>query len=146
MPFPSLAILKSWPWPQAGNLIITRSAWSTGKAFWPLINVRFRVAKVRFRQILEYFMHCSRDRGGGGAGRAIALPLLLLGFISGLQLTWKKFPWNYWTLPYGRVGCLLVRTITTRCARKDNKMQGPNGVIWLFPCFASWRAPLLPHR
>ena len=23
-----------------------------------------------------------RDRGGGGAGRAIALPLLLLGFIS----------------------------------------------------------------
>ena len=24
----------------------------------------------------------SRDRGGGGAGRAIALPLLLLGFIS----------------------------------------------------------------
>ena len=63
------------------------------------------------------------DRGGGGAGRAIALPLLLLGFISGLQLTWKKFPWNYWTLPY------LVRTITTRCARKDNKMQGPDGVI-----------------
>ena len=70
-----------------------------------------------------------RDGGGGGAGRAIALPLLLLGFISGLQLTRKKFPWNYWTLPYGRVGCLLVRTITTRCARKDNKMQGPNGVI-----------------
>ena len=51
-------ILESWPWPQ-GNLIITRSAWNTWKAFWPLINDRFRAAKVRFiSQILEYFMHC----------------------------------------------------------------------------------------
>ena len=52
-------ILESWPWPQ-GNLIISWSAWNTGKAFWPLINVRFRVAKIRFSQILEYryFMHC----------------------------------------------------------------------------------------
>ena len=50
-------ILESWPWPQV-DLIITRSAWNTGKAFWPLINVRFRAAKVRCSQILEYFMHC----------------------------------------------------------------------------------------
>ena len=50
-------ILESWPWPQ-GNLIITRSARNNGKAFWPLINVRFRVAKVRFSQILEYSKHC----------------------------------------------------------------------------------------
>ena len=50
-------ILESWPWPQ-GNLIITRSALNTGKAFWPLINVRFRAAKIRFSQILEYSMHC----------------------------------------------------------------------------------------
>ena len=50
-------ILESWPWLQ-GNLIITRSAWNTGKAFWPLINVRFRAAKIRFSQILEYSMHC----------------------------------------------------------------------------------------
>ena len=65
IPFPSLAnhiiltfqILESWPWPQ-GNLIITQSAWNTWKAFWPLINDRFRAAKVRFSQILEYFMHC----------------------------------------------------------------------------------------
>ena len=63
IPLPSLSqshctfqILESWPWPQ-GNLIITRSAWNTGKAFWPLINIRFRAAKVRFSQILEYSMH-----------------------------------------------------------------------------------------
>ena len=63
-------------------------------------------------------------------------------YFLGLQLTWKKFSWNYWTFPskvdgesqlfstnswelcspYGRVGCLLVRTITTRCACKDNRM------------------------
>ena len=83
-----------------------------------------------------------RDRGGGGAGRAIALPLFCwLIYFLGLQLTWKTFSWNYWTFPlkvdgesqlfstnswelcssYGRVGCLLVRTITTRCACKDNR-------------------------
>ena len=39
-----------------------------------------------------------------------------------LQLTRKKFAWNYWTLPYERVGCFVVRTITTRFACKDNKM------------------------
>ena len=50
-------ILESWPWPQ-GSLIITWSARNTGKAFWPLINVRFRAAKIRFSQILEYSMHC----------------------------------------------------------------------------------------
>ena len=62
IPFPSLAnhiiltfqILESWPWPQ-GNLIITRSAWNTWKAFWPLINDRFRAAKVRFSQYLRIF-------------------------------------------------------------------------------------------
>ena len=58
IPFPNLAIhTVLWPSPQ-GNLIITRSAWNTGKAFWPLINVRFRAAKVRFSQILEYVMRC----------------------------------------------------------------------------------------
>ena len=50
-------ILENWPWPQ-GNLMITRSARNTGKAFWPLISVRFRAAKIRFSQILEYSMHC----------------------------------------------------------------------------------------
>ena len=49
-------ILESWPWPW-GNLIFTRSAWNTGKAFWPLINVRFRAAKIRFSQILQYSMY-----------------------------------------------------------------------------------------
>ena len=49
-------ILESWPWPQ-GNLIITWSASNTRKAFWPLINVRFRAAKIRFSQNLEYSMH-----------------------------------------------------------------------------------------
>ena len=51
IPFPSLAnhfvLSKFWKVdhvPQ-GNLIITRSAWNTGKAFRPLINVRFRAAK-----------------------------------------------------------------------------------------------------
>ena len=50
-------ILESWPWLQ-GNLIITWSVWNTGKAFWPVINVRFRVAKIRFSQILEYSIPC----------------------------------------------------------------------------------------
>ena len=49
----------------------------------------------------------NRDRGGGGAGRAITTFIAGIYFL-GLQLTWKKFPWNYWTLPYGRVGCLYV--------------------------------------
>ena len=49
--------LEIWPWPQ-GYPIITRSAWNTGNTLWPLINVRLRVAKVRFSQILEYFVHC----------------------------------------------------------------------------------------
>ena len=43
-------ILESWPWPQ-GSLVITRSVWNIGKAFWPLINVRFRAAKLRFSSI-----------------------------------------------------------------------------------------------
>ena len=34
---------------------------------------------------------------------------------------------------------MLVRTITTWCGCKDDKMWGPNGAIWLFLCFASWR-------
>ena len=34
----------------------------------------------KFLKHWEEYMY--RDRGGGGAGRAIALPLLLLGFIS----------------------------------------------------------------
>ena len=67
---------------------------------------------------------------GTAEEEGLALHTFIAGiYFIGLQLTWKKFPWNYWTLPYGRVGCLLVRTMTTQCARKDNKMQGPNGVI-----------------
>ena len=31
---------------------------NTRKAFWPLINVRLRAAKVRRSQILEYSVHC----------------------------------------------------------------------------------------
>ena len=50
-------ILEGWPWPH-GNLIITRSAWNTGKAFWLLINVWFWAAKVRFSQILDCSIHC----------------------------------------------------------------------------------------
>ena len=50
-------ILENWPWPQ-GSLIITRSARNNGEAFWPLITVRFRAAKIRFSQILEYCTHC----------------------------------------------------------------------------------------
>ena len=50
-------ILESWPWPQ-GNLIITRSAWNTGKSFFPLKNVRFWAAEIRFSQILEHSKHC----------------------------------------------------------------------------------------
>ena len=56
IPFPSLAnhfaLSKFWPWTQ-GNAI-TQSAWNTGKAFWPLINVRFRAAKVRFSPCTAY--------------------------------------------------------------------------------------------
>ena len=48
-------ILESWPWPK-GNLIITWSARNTGKAFWPVRNVRFRAAN-RLSQISEYSMH-----------------------------------------------------------------------------------------
>ena len=49
--------------PNSGKLILTaviiaRSALNTGKAFCPLINVRFRAADVTFSQILEYSMHC----------------------------------------------------------------------------------------
>ena len=50
-------ILESWPWLQ-GNPIITWSAWNTGKALWPLLNVRLRAAKVRCCQILEYSVNC----------------------------------------------------------------------------------------
>ena len=49
--------LEGWTWPQ-DNPIITRSAWNTGKALWPLINVRLGAEKVRFSQILEYSVHC----------------------------------------------------------------------------------------
>ena len=42
----------------SGNPIITRSARNTGKALWPLINVRLRAEKVRFSQILEYSVYC----------------------------------------------------------------------------------------
>ena len=70
-----------------------------------------------------------RDRRGGGAGRAIALPLYCWDLFSSASVNMEKFPWNYSTLPYERVGCFLVRTITTRFACKDNKMQGPNGAI-----------------
>ena len=43
----------------SGNPIITRSAWNTGKALWPLINVRLRAAKVRFSKILDYSVYCT---------------------------------------------------------------------------------------
>lgn len=66
IPFPNIVkshctfqILESWPWPQ-GYLIITRSAWNTGKTFKPPINVRFRAAKITFDQILEYSIHFRR--------------------------------------------------------------------------------------
>ena len=64
IPFPSLANhivpSKFWKvdlWPH-GNLIITRSAWNTGKPLWPL-DVRLRAARVRFSQILEYSVCCT---------------------------------------------------------------------------------------
>ena len=50
-------IVETWPWP-LGYPIITRSAWNTGKALWPLLNVRLTIAKVIFGQILEYSVHC----------------------------------------------------------------------------------------
>ena len=50
-------IVETWPWP-LGYPIITRSAWNTGKALWPLLNVRLTIAKVIFGQILEYSLHC----------------------------------------------------------------------------------------
>ena len=49
--------LEGWTWLQ-GNPIINRSARNTGKALWPLINVRLRAEKVRFSQILEYSVYC----------------------------------------------------------------------------------------
>ena len=49
--------METWPW-QLGYPIITRSAWNTGKALWPLLNVRLTIAKVIFGQILEYSVHC----------------------------------------------------------------------------------------
>ena len=70
IPFPNLAnhnyfttlpitfqIVETWPRP-LGYPIITRSAWNTGKALWPLLNVRLTIAKVIFGQILEYSVHC----------------------------------------------------------------------------------------
>ena len=70
IPFPNLAnhnyfttlpitfqIVETWPRP-LGYPIITRPAWNTGKALWPLLNVRLTIAKVIFGQILEYSVHC----------------------------------------------------------------------------------------
>ena len=65
IPFRSLAkhIVPSKFWKidlerRLGNPIITRSVWNTGKAWRPLINVRFGAAKVRLSQIWEYSVHC----------------------------------------------------------------------------------------
>ena len=49
--------METWPRP-LGYPIITRSAWNTGKALWPLLNVRLTIAKAIFGQILEYSLHC----------------------------------------------------------------------------------------
>ena len=43
--------VETWPWP-LGYPIITQSAWNTGKALWPLLNVRLTIAKVILGQIL----------------------------------------------------------------------------------------------
>ena len=64
IPFPSLAnhIVLSKSWKVDLNLTVIWQlldlTWNTWRAFWPLINVRFRAAKVRFSQILEYSIHC----------------------------------------------------------------------------------------
>ena len=85
-------------------------------------------------------MSNNRDHGGGGAGRAIALPLFcwdlfsrvpvdmeknsrkLLGFaLKGGRLETVVFDKFLRTIQFlWKSGCLLVRTITTRCACKDN--------------------------
>ena len=82
------------------------------------------------------------DRGGEGAGRAIALPLFCWGLFSRVSVDMEKIPEKLlgFALKGGRLepvvfdeflrtmqflwksGCLLVRTITTRCACKDNGM------------------------
>ena len=56
-------IVETWPWP-LGYPIITRSAWNTGKALWPPLNVRLTIAKVIFGQILEYSLHCITFNSG----------------------------------------------------------------------------------
>ena len=40
-----------------------------------------------------------RDRGGGGAGRAIALPLFCWDLLCRAPVDMGKIPENYWTLP-----------------------------------------------
>ena len=59
-------ILESWPWPRA-NPIIARPAWNTGKALWPLINVRFRATKIRLKphshRSLNMFKSCLVKHG-----------------------------------------------------------------------------------
>ena len=39
-------------------VVVVVVTWNTGKALWPLLNVRLTIAKVIFGQILEYSLHC----------------------------------------------------------------------------------------
>ena len=54
-------------------------------------------AKAVFRPL--FLIYCYRDRGGGGAGRAIArLPLFCWDLLFRVPVDLEKIPENYWTL------------------------------------------------
>ena len=90
--------METWPWP-LGYPIITRSAWNTGKALWPLLNVRLTIAKVIFGQILEYSVHCitlakEKMKENGNSRVTFLSCLACQHFISQLLIGHLPRKWN----------------------------------------------------
>ena len=99
--FPNLAnhIVLSKLWKPLGYPIITRSAWNTGKALWPLLNVRLTIAKVIFGQILEYSVHCitlakEKKKENGNSRVTFLSCLACQHFISQLVIGHLPRKWN----------------------------------------------------
>ena len=87
-------ILETWLWP-LGYPIITRSAWNTCKALWPLLNVRLTIAKVIFGQILEYSLHCITLAKEKKRRRTVTLGLRYVFVLFSLStLYFTTFDWS----------------------------------------------------